>query len=739
MKKLLSIFVFTLLTTLLTAQGSKTINISTPGTLTTLLTEFEKANVVDLKITGSIDARDIKCLRDEVTDVAILDLSLVNIVEYSGDGGTSQYNTSYPANELPENSFYINVNMGKYFLTSIILPNSITSIGNYAFSNCVSLLGCISIPSSVENIGLSAFAGCGGIKTINCLNPTPPIIPQSYYGYDTFQGVTATIIVPNVDVVATYKNANGWSGFSNIIARKKVIINNVSAGSLAASIIIGGFGTLSTITELTVTGNINSADISQIKTNMTNIAELDISAATITNNTLPANALKDKLTLTTVKLPTTLETIGDYAFSGCTSLVGQINIPPNVITIGNYAYTGCRNLSGEINLPNNLITIGNYAFKDCKGFSGNLIIPNKITVIGDNSFDGCTGIGGSLIIGNSVTTIGDMAFQIAFRITGNLDIPNSVTRIGSGAFWACSGFTGNLTIPNSISSLGAGAFTSCSGFDGTLTISTSLTTLGLSTFTNCSKLTGHLNIPNSVTSLGDNVFYGCSSFNGDLFLPNSITSIGKNAFNGCSGFSGSLTLPTTLTTINASTFEGCSNISGNLNLPQSITTISTNAFKGCVKITDIEFSKNIISISDNAFYDCSSMSKISVNNSIPPKIFLNTFGGLFNVMCQLEVPIDALETYQSTDFWSNFIFISEKSFTTNNHNLDFKNTNQKIYSSNSDIIIEGTSKGEIIKLYSLNGTLLSVVISNGKFVSIPVRINTVYVLKSSTMTKKVVM
>ena len=79
MKKLLSIFVLALLTTLLSAV-SKTINVTTSGTLTTLLTSTEKTTVTDLTLTGNIDARDVKCMRDEMTVLAVLDLSGVSII-----------------------------------------------------------------------------------------------------------------------------------------------------------------------------------------------------------------------------------------------------------------------------------------------------------------------------------------------------------------------------------------------------------------------------------------------------------------------------------------------------------------------------------------------------------------------------------------------------------------------------------------------------------------------------------
>src|SRR5450830_1723622 len=101
MKKFLSFFVLALFTTVVPAQLSKTINVPTAGTLSTLLTSDEKTTVTNLNLTGNIDAQDVKCLRDEMTVLAVLDLSAVSINAYNGSGGTIISSTLYPANEMP--------------------------------------------------------------------------------------------------------------------------------------------------------------------------------------------------------------------------------------------------------------------------------------------------------------------------------------------------------------------------------------------------------------------------------------------------------------------------------------------------------------------------------------------------------------------------------------------------------------------------------------------------------------
>lgn len=168
------------------AVGSKTIQLTNAGTLFSNLTSTELNNITDLAITGTIDARDFKTLRDNMPALTILDLSGVSIVDYSGTGGTSLNfsSTLYPANSTPEFAFCkadytsklqsINLPLsltaiGPWTfefcekLNKITIPNTVNSIGTYAFCGCISLSGTFTIPSSLTFLGDSPFYGCGGL------------------------------------------------------------------------------------------------------------------------------------------------------------------------------------------------------------------------------------------------------------------------------------------------------------------------------------------------------------------------------------------------------------------------------------------------------------------------------------------------------------------------------------------------------------------------------------------------
>jgi hypothetical protein len=683
---------------LLNAQVSKTVAVTTAGTLTTLLTANEKTTVTNLTVTGNINARDVKCMRDEMTVLAVVDMVGANIVTYNGSMGTYSGSYNYPANEMPYYSFcnsysYISKKSLKNItlpssltsigasafrsctgLTSITLPNSVTSIGSFAFSNCNGLTS-ITLPSSLTTISSSAFSGCDGLTTItlpsslttisnsafsNCYELTSITLPSSltsigdyaftYMNFITCLGSTPAtlgtvslgsplaVYVP-AEAVATYKAATGWSSY-NIVVEKQVTINNPTAGGLADAIIGGGHGPLSSITHLTVTGNLNAIDIGQMKTNMTNLTAIDLSGVSLANNALPDYAFQDKAMLSSIVLPSTVVSIGNNAFSGCT-LSGPIPLPASVTTIGSSAFSGC------------------------------------------------------------------------IRLTGALTIPNSVTLIGADAFHSCSGFTGALTIPNSVTSIGDYAFSGCSG------------------------LTGALPIPNSLTSIGSGAFYGCSGLTGELTIPNSVTSIGSRAFDGCSGFNGPLTLSNSATYLAYYAFSGCSQISGTLTIPTSVTIIDPGAFYGCKSITELTIPASTTNISSNAFGGCTGLQKITVARHLPPTIDDKTFTGVNKESCALVVPFGSSSTYKTTAYWSEFKNISEAGITGIEHMQTISAV--KVYTANQSIVVVGAEQGPTVTVYHSNGGWLQSVVSQGDKVILPVKAGAIYLVKVGEQTFKVVL
>ncbi len=418
----------------------------------------------------------------------------------------------------------------------------------------------------------------------------------------------------------------------------------------------------------------------------------------------------DGVNLTQVVLPKYLQTIGTYAFSGCTKITTVPEIPAQVTSIGKYAFNNCTAMAGELVIPDSVTTIGTYAFYNCKlltgvvmgqsvtsvgskafyscsnltgvyitdlaayaaiDFSSNdanplnyakklylngtlltdLNIPYGAVKIGTYAFYNCTASTGELTIPDSVTSIGNYAFYSCSGLTGNLVIPDSVTSIGDYAFYSCSGLTGNLVIPDSVTSIGKYAFYKCSGLTGNLVISDSVTSIGEWAFYGCSGLTGNLVIPDSVTSIGNYAFSGCNGFNGTLTIGDSLTSIASSLFQNCSGLTGTLVIPEKITTIGSYAFYGCSSLTGNLVIPDSVTSIGSSAFSGCSGFNGtLTIGDSLTSIASSVFQNCSGLTGTLV---IPEKITTigsSAFYGCSGLTGDLIIP-DSVTSIDSSAFY----------------------------------------------------------------------------------------
>lgn len=198
MRKIALLLFILFISVLLHAQVSKTVNV-TAGGLSYVLTASEKSTVTNLTLSGTIDARDFKFMRDSIPLLSKLDLSGATIVSYSGLEGTADASSVvvYPANQIPNYAFLNSTNYQQVcLLSSIVLPSSITAIGDFAFYVCRKLTSA-TIPVSVNSIGKNAFGGCANLTSIE--------IPSSVtsLGYAAFMncGFTSITIPSSIDTL----------------------------------------------------------------------------------------------------------------------------------------------------------------------------------------------------------------------------------------------------------------------------------------------------------------------------------------------------------------------------------------------------------------------------------------------------------------------------------------------------------------------------------------------------------
>ena len=289
-------------------------------------------------------------------------------------------------------------------LAEVVIPNSVTSIGNCAFANCNALSN-IAIPDSVTSIGNYAFSSCCSLSDI--------IIPDSVenVGNGAFQycSLLECISIPESVICLNGNPFCNWNGKLECLSS-------------------------SFIYEDDVLFNMKKSEIISFR----------------------------KQKIESYIIPDSVTSIGDSAFSGCHSL-SNIVIPDSVTSIGNYAFSSCCSLSGVI-IPDSVTSIGNDSFRDCSSLA-NIVIPDSVSNIGNYAFTLCTSLS-NIVIPDSVTSIGTGAFSDCTSLS-KIVIPNGVTSIGYCAFSRCYSLS-NIVIPDSVISIGEEAFGGCSIFPNDL-------------------------------------------------------------------------------------------------------------------------------------------------------------------------------------------------------------------------------------------------------------------------------
>ena len=375
------------------------------------------------------------------------------------------------------------------FLTSIIVPNSVTSIGEGAFSGCI-LLFKIIISNSVTSIGDLAFMDSNALSHIVISNSVTSIGDGTFYGCSSLTNIVIPDSVTSIGDIAF----SGCRSLSNIVIPDSV----TSIGDY----VFEGCTSLSNIV---------------IPNNVTSIG---------------SNAFKNCSSLSNIVIPDSVTSIGNGVFSGCLSLK-YISIPVNVICLNGNPFSEWNgkfdclspNFVHECDILFNKDKSEIISFRNQKIES--YIIFSNVKRIGDSAFSGCRSLS-NIIIPDSVTSIGDGAFYGCSSLT-NIVLPDSVTSIGSNAFRDCSSLS-NIVIPDSVTSIGDYAFEGCASLSD-IVVPDSVTSIGSDSFRGCRSLS-NIVIPDNVTSIGSNAFRDCSSLS-NIVISDSVTNIGDWAFVNC--------------------------------------------------------------------------------------------------------------------------------------------------------------------------------------------------------------
>lgn len=649
-------------------------------------------------LTGSIDARDFKFIRDS-TSMTTLDLGSATIVAYTGTGGTNNcdYGLSthstlvsavFAANTIPQFAFsYANTLSsnfttypsaypiltvtGKTSLKSIVFPAAITTIDKYAFSSCTGLIGVLNIPSPIKTLGTGAFIDCAGITNFT--------LPS-----------TLTAI--------------GDNAFERCIGLNQAL-------SFPAALLTIGNSTYSACT------------------NIPGIIDLPESVTTV-----GIYAFQGCRKITSITFPTTLKAIPAGVCSNC-DLLSNINFREGSISVGAKAFEYCSKVTSAA-LPSTLTNLGFAAFYECIGLT-DVSLPMTLAKIDHATFYLCNALK-NITLPTALTAIGDSAFFYCTSLPAVV-MPATLKSIGLYSFSCCTKLT-NITIPDLVpATLPNYAFMGCNNLNSVI-LPASLTSIGTYTFQNCSSLKTIV-LPNTLTKISDLAFGNCISL-GAVTIPASVTTIGNYSFSNCSApllvdpananysSSDSILFNKTMTTlIQCPIFK-----TGSYSIPSTVTSLGAYSFYFS-KLSNIFIPSSVATIGTAAFYNCSALQSITTNSAAPVNLSGSTdvFYNI-NSSCILYVPLGTKAQYQSADQWNGISKIVEATTAVNNPS-DIKFT---AYTSNGQLIVANVDRGRLIEIYTLAGAFVSHTTASSETTVISLPTKGMYIVRVGNQNTKII-
>lgn len=484
-----------------------------------------------------------------------------------------------PVTTIGENAF-----SGCGGLTSVTIPDSVTSIEDYAFSSCP--LTSVIIPNSVTNLGIGVFSGCSDIKTAVIGNGVTNISELTFSGCG---GLTSITIPDGVTAI-------GGQAFYDCSS-----LTSVTLPDSVTSIGNSAFSGCSGLTDI------------QIGNSVTSIGDSAFSGCS---------------NLTNITIPDSVTNIGGDAFGGCSGLKDVYitnmatwcniefgNASSNPMYYADKLYVNNKLLT-NLEIPDSVTSIGNYAFYGCSGLT-NITIGNSVTSIDENAFQNCSNLDSvylsdlaaylNIEFGNEYSN--PMCYANKLYINNkrirSVEIPDGVTKIPACAFCGCDGVT-NITIPDSVTSIGDRAFEGCSSITS-IAVPDNVMSIGKGAFNGCNALT-EITLPFVGKSKTASKFY--EKVFGYIFgYTVAYNSVNKLPSNTTYQYDERVTVAVTATTLEYRQAYYGYYIPSSL---QKVTItsaeqISYHAFYNCNKLTSITIPNSITSIGNYAFYKCSDL------------------------------------------------------------------------------------------------------------------------------------
>ena len=462
---------------------AQTIHVDEAGTLGSILSDIQKANLANIKITGNINKDDFKTI-ESMPRLTDLDLSEViveaNIIpnealsEPNGFGGITWW-------ESQSN------------LVSIILPEGIISIGEHAFEGCKSLQN-INIPTTVKQINEGAF-GKTALREIDIPAGILIIAKETFADCTTLETVN---FAPDAKLLRIESSASGdplGNTSSNGAFRGCTSLSKFELPASVTHLGVGTFKNCSALEELLIPDNTALTAIEGYYYKDDHV----IGSKPVTGGLIEGcSALK------ILRIPAKITRLDKYAFAG--SGLEQVIFGENsqCTQIGNQVFASCWDLR-DITIPTTVKTLGDQVFLNCTSLTS--LDLSKVETLGTSVFGGCSSLK-EIILPQNMTEISANFFAGCIALE-ECRISDNVEKIGEGAFNGCAKL---LEIPTSaaLKKIGREAFKGCARLKS-VSIPKTVVFIDQRAFEDCISLTDFILSHNDSIAINDQVFYNCTA------------------------------------------------------------------------------------------------------------------------------------------------------------------------------------------------------------------------------------